>query len=47
MSKALLDKLFAMVAFNPKRLEYKRVGKHHKARALRAKSRIARRKAKR
>lgn len=47
MSKELLDRLFALAAFNPKRLLARRVGKHHKARADRAKARIAHRKSKR
>jgi hypothetical protein len=47
MAKVHLDRLFALAAFNPKRLMAKRVGKHNKARALRAKARIAHRKAQR
>jgi hypothetical protein len=47
MAKEHLDRLFALAAFNPARLQPKRVGRHNKARALRAKARIARRKAKR
>ena len=43
--KALLDRLFVMAAMSPKRLMANRVGRHHKARSLRAQARIAKRKA--
>lgn len=42
-----LNRLFALVALNPKRLMRYQVGKHHKARTQRAKHRIAKRKDKR